>query len=162
MRPAPPRKQAGFSYIVLLIMIAIIGVMSAGMLSAGSVMQRRSAEDELLFIGKQFQIALRSYSEATPMGSQPYPAKLTDLLKDPRFPMPRRHLRKLYADPLTGSTDWGLINAPGGGIFGVYSRSDDTPIRISGFEEQFAHFEGATRYSEWVFSGERTAGKMGQ
>lgn len=147
--------QSGFSYIGLLIAIMVFGVMSAATLSAGSTMQRRAAEDELLFIGEQFQAAFRSYYDASPTGSRTYPAQLSDLLRDTRFPVTRRHLRKLYADPLTGTTDWGTIDAPGGGIFGVYSRSEETPIRVSGFAPNFSRFEGAQKYSGWVFSAEQ-------
>lgn len=143
--------QEGFSYIGLLIMIMIFGAISAAALSAGSVMQRRAAEEELLFIGEQFQSAFKTYYDASPNGIRPYPTQLSDLLLDPRFPVTRRHLRKIYADPLTGTTDWGIVDAPGGGILGVYSRSAEKPIHISGFSDNFARFEGATKYSEWVF-----------
>lgn len=149
-----PSPQSGFSYIGLLILVAIIGAMSAATLSAGSAMQRRQAEEELLFIGEQFQAAFTSYYNATPTGMQRYPTQLDDLLRDPRFPVVRRHLRKLYTDPLTGSADWGTVAAPSGGILGVYSRSEETPIRVSGFADNFAQFDGARAYSDWVFSGE--------
>jgi type II secretory pathway pseudopilin PulG len=154
MRRTSRDRQRGFSYIGLLIVILIVGVMSAAALSSGSVMQRRAAEDELLFIGEQFQSAFKAYADATPPGARRYPAQLGDLLRDPRLPVTRRYLRKLYRDPLTGQAEWGVVEAPGGGLFGVYSRSDETPIRVAGFEDWFARFEGATKYSDWVFSGE--------
>lgn len=145
-------SQNGFSYIGLLIMIMIIGAASASILTSGSAMQRKGAEDELLFIGEQFQVALRSYYDATPVGTRPYPSQLGDLLRDPRFPTVRRHLRKIYADPLTGNNDWGIVEAPGGGIVGVYSRSTEAPIRTAGFGDNLAAFEGATKYTDWVFA----------
>lgn len=150
-----PRYQDGFSYIGLLIMIMIVSAMSAAALSAGSMMQRRAAEEELLFIGAQFQSAFKAYYDSTPNGSRPYPAQLSDLLRDPRFPVTRRHLRKIYVDPLTGTADWGVVEAPGGGIFGVYSQSTETPIRVSGFSDHFARFEGAKKYAAWVFSADQ-------
>lgn len=149
------QHQNGFSYIGLLIMIMVIGAVSAATLTTGSAMQRRAAEEELLFIGGQFESALKAYYDASPNGIRPYPQQLSDLLKDPRFPVTRRHLRKIYADPLTGSVEWGTINAPEGGILGIYSRSAETPIRASGFDNNFARFEGAKTYSEWVFSGKQ-------
>ncbi|MFZ2853242.1 MAG: type II secretion system protein, partial [Rhodocyclaceae bacterium] len=145
----------------LLIMIMIIGAISAATLTAGSAMQRRAAEEELLFIGRQFQSAFKAYYDASPNGIRPYPPQLSDLLKDPRFPVTRRHLRKIYADPLTGTTDWGTVEAPGGGILGVYSRSAETPIRVSGFGENFAQFEGTKKYSEWVFSADQPHAPIG-
>lgn len=147
------RREKGFSYIGLLILIMIIGAISASALSAGAAMQRRAAEDELLFIGAQFQDAFKAYADSTPLGARSYPTQLSDLLRDPRLPVTRRYLRKIYTDPLTGSADWGIVEAPGGGILGVYSRSEETPIRVAGFEERFALFEGATKYSGWVFAG---------
>jgi len=147
-------KQHGFSYVGLLILLMIIGAMSAATLTMGVAMQRRAAEDELLFIGDQFRMALNAYANASPPGAPRHPAKLSDLLRDPRFPGIRRHLRQLYVDPMTGRADWGTVVAPQGGILGVYSRSMETPIRVSGFTDHFAHFDGAKTYAEWVFMGD--------
>jgi len=55
---------------------------------------------------------------------------------------------------MTGRADWGTVVAPQGGILGVYSRSTETPIRVSGFSGRFAHFDGAKTYAEWVFMGD--------
>ena len=148
----PP--QRGFTYIGLLILILLIAGVSAATLSTGAAMQRREAEEELLFIGEQFQRALKSYAEATPMGQLRYPREISELLRDPRYPSPRRHLRKLFVDPLTGSAQWGTVSAPEGGILGVYSLSTETPIRMMGFPDNLAHLESKTRYSDWVFLGE--------
>lgn len=145
-------RQAGFTYIGLLIFIAILGLVATATVAAGSVMQRRMAEDELLFIGSQFQAAFKTYYETSPPGQRPYPSSLSDLIRDPRYAGIRRHLRKIYADPLTGREEWGTIEAPGGGVMGVYSLSAETPIRVSGFEPEFAAFDGKKKYSEWVFT----------
>ena len=47
--------------------------------------------------------------------------------------MPVRHLRRLYKEPITGQDEWGLVEAPGGGVMGVYSRSEDEPIKTGNF-----------------------------
>lgn len=151
-RARRPSRQGGFSYLALLIAVAIVGTLGAGAVTAGAALQRRAAEDELLFVGAQFQQAFKTFYEATPTGARPYPSQLNDLLRDPRYPMPRRHLRKVYADPLTGQAKWGFIEAPGGGIMGVYSLSEETPIRVAGFPGELAHLEGKSRYAEWTFS----------
>jgi hypothetical protein len=91
-----------------------------------------------------------------PRGGSRHPAQLGDLLLDPRYPGIRRHLRKLYADPMTGRPDWGTVAAPDGGIMGVFSRSTETPIRVSGFAENFTNFERARAYSDWVFLGDES------
>lgn len=145
-------RNTGFTYLGLLIFIAILGMVAAATVTAGSAMQRRTQEDELLRIGSQFQAAFKTYYESSPMGQRPYPLELVDLVRDPRYPGVRRHLRRIYTDPLTGRAEWGIIKAPEGGIMGIYSLSNETPIRISGFDSEFAAFEGKQKYSEWVFT----------
>lgn len=145
-------SERGFTYLGLLILVAIIGIASATSLQAGAALQRRAAEEELLDIGMAFRNALISYANATPMGQKRAPSSLQDLLKDPRYPNPRRHLRKLYADPLTGKEEWGVIEAQdGGGIIGVYSLSNARPIKTGNFEAVFQGFAGKTSYREWRF-----------
>ena len=126
------RSERGFSYIGLMILIAILSVSAAAAIQVGSITQRREAEEELLAVGLEFKAAVRSYFESTPVGTpSAAPRTLNDLLKDPRFPAPKRHLRKIYNDPLTGSADWGIVRSADGGILGVYSLAPGTPIRRS-------------------------------
>ncbi|HEX5125129.1 MAG TPA: type II secretion system protein [Rhodocyclaceae bacterium] len=145
-------RSSGFAYIALLILLAIVGLAAAATVQVGSIAQRRQAEDELLFVGLAFKTAIRSYYEATPVGTpSTAPRRLEDLLKDPRFPYPKRYLRQIYIDPLTGTRNWGLIKSGDGGVLGVYSLSKATPIRIANFPDEFFHFAGKTKYSDWVF-----------
>jgi type II secretory pathway pseudopilin PulG len=146
------RNSGGFTYVGLLILVSVIGVASAATCGLGAVVQRREAEEELVRIGAEFQAALISYASATPAGNQPAPHTLQDLLRDPRHSEARRHLRKLYADPITGKEEWGLIEVTDGtGIIGVYSLSDAKPIKQSNFNRAFEHFEGAKSYRDWTF-----------
>src|SRR5688500_9616590 len=123
---APPRamsagrvkKQTGFTYIGLLIFIAIAGLGLAAYAEIASTATQREKEAELLFRGNQFQAAIASYYKK----ESRYPQSLEQLLEDKRFPMPVRHLRRLYRDPMTGEADWGLLEAPGGGVMGVVSK----------------------------------------
>ena len=66
----------------------------------GPTAAQREREQELLFVGSQFRNAFMSYYGATPAG-RALPAFLEDLVEDNRFPVPRRHLRRVYADPMT-------------------------------------------------------------
>ena len=146
------RRAAGFTYLGLLIVIVIISIASVATLQVGAIAQRRGAEDELLAIGAEFQRALISYSNATPSGQRRTPTSLQELLKDPRYPNPRRHLRQLYTDPITGTAEWGIIPMPdGSGIAGIYSLSDAKPIKIGHFDIEFKEFEGKTSYRDWHF-----------
>ncbi len=148
----PYRAGHGFAFLSLLITIAIIGVVAAATLQLGSILQRRAAEEELLSIGAEFRHALMSYSDATPIGQSPAPPTLQALLKDQRYPNTRRHLRKLYFDPLTGRQQWGtLMSIDGKGIVGIYSLSTGKPIKIGEFEPQFMGFANKTSYKDWVF-----------
>ena len=65
--------------------------------------------------------------------------------------MPVRHLRKLYRDPITGEEEWGLVEAPGGGVMGVYSRSEDAPVKSGNFSPKNQEFNDQPRYSDWKF-----------
>jgi hypothetical protein len=76
---------------------------------------------------------------------------MDDLILDKRFPTPQHHLRRPYADPLTGKPEWGYMTAPGGGFMGVHSLSNAAPIKTAGFAHKDRTFRGATTYQEWRF-----------
>jgi type II secretory pathway pseudopilin PulG len=154
-------NSRGFSYLGLLILLVILSITTAASLQLGAIMTRRSAEQELLAIGQEFRDALSSYAAATPDGQPSAPQSLQDLLKDPRFPNVRRHLRKLYTDPITGKDEWGTVTVAsplasesrvvGAGIVGIYSLSTLTPVKLGNFDAPFQSFEGKTSYAEWQF-----------
>jgi type II secretory pathway pseudopilin PulG len=153
MQNYPPARFAvtGFTYIALLFLIVIMGVVLA---SAGEVWHtavQREKEQELLFVGDQFRSAIDRYARHTPPGSGRFPMNLEDLLKDPRSPDTRRYLRKVYNDPITGSSNWGLLKGPGGEIFGVYSLSEGEPVKKRNFSFADTSFEDKMKYADWVF-----------
>ncbi|MDI3292681.1 type II secretion system protein [Janthinobacterium tructae] len=149
---ARAHRQRGFTYLGLIILVAILGLVGAAGLKMGSLLQRQAAEQELLDIGAQFSDALYSYAAATPPGQPQQPPTLSALLRDPRVPQLRRHLRKLYVDPITGRAEWGLLYQPGSnGIIGVHSLSPAAALKVGNFEARFAGFDGRARLSEWHF-----------
>ena len=137
----------GFTYVGFLIFIAIAGAGLAAFGEMASHAAQREKEAELIFRGDAFRDAIASYYK----NQQRYPTALAELLEDKRFPMPVRHLRKLYNDPMTGEPDWVVVEAPGGGIMGVHSRSTDAPIKTGNFSLKNAEFEAAQSYAEWKF-----------
>ncbi len=148
-------RQHGFTYVSVVILVAIIGLVGATSLRLGTTMQRAAAEQALLDIGMEYSNALASYAAATPEGQPNYPKSFAELLKDPRFPQLRRHLRRVYVDPMTGKAEWGLVKAnENGGILAIYSLSKATPIKIGNFPPRFVAFEGKTSLADWKFSGE--------
>ena len=144
-------REWGFTYIGLLVFIAIMGAVLAAAGEIWHTAQKREKERELLFVGNQFRLALNQFYRRTPGQARRYPLRLEELLEDPRYPGMHRYLRKIYLDPMTGRTEWGLIRGPGGEIFGIHSLSEDAPLKKSNFRLADRNFEGKTKYSEWIF-----------
>ena len=151
-KPMHLKKQSGFTYLAILFAIAIAGVVLAETGINWSQAGQREKERELLFVGNQFRQAIALYYERTPGAAKSYPAKLEELLADGRYNPPQHYLRKLYRDPVTNLQKWGVIIAPEGGIMGVHSLSNAQPVKVAGFCYLDRSFEGAGKYSEWVFS----------
>jgi type II secretory pathway pseudopilin PulG len=141
--------QKGFTYLGVMIIVAVMGMGLAAFGTIYSQTAQRDKEAELLFVGEQFRQAIGSYYRMGPGGQ--YPKKLEDLVEDKRFPMPVRHLRRIYADPITGSIDWGIVETPDkAGIMGVFSRSEDKPIKSGNFSPA-QEFDDAENYTKWTF-----------
>ena len=103
-------------------------------------------------MGHQLRGAIARYYETQVSGGKSeYPVSLDDLLLDNRFPGIRRHLRKVFIDPMTSKPEWGLMRV-GGRIVGVYSLSETMPIKQDRFEAEDMAFRGKAKYSEWVFT----------
>lgn len=145
-------REGGFTFIGLMFAVAIMGIALAGVGVLWQMEGRREKEKELLFIGEQYRKAISSYHEKSPGGAKLFPEKLEDLLQDNRFPRPIRHLRRLYADPMTADGKWELIRQEGR-IIGVASFSRQVPIKIAGFPKEFEDFESAASYADWRFIG---------
>ncbi len=143
--------ERGFRYLWMLFAGALSGIVLA---SAGQIWQtetRREKEVELLFTGEQFRQAIGSYYENSPGMPKRYPDSLEKLRADDRFPIVRRHLRKIFLDPMTGRAEWGLIRKPGIGIVGVHSLSVQKPFKRANFHERYATFADAVSYQGWEF-----------
>jgi type II secretory pathway pseudopilin PulG len=139
-------RQRGFTYVGLLIAIAIIG---AGLAAVGQVWHttlKHEREKELLFVGNQFRQGINGYFKA----NNRYPSRLEELLLDDRSQVIRRHLRKMFVDPMTGLAEWGVVKSDNV-VIGVYSLSEDEPLKKSRFAARDADFENKSKYSEWIF-----------
>jgi type II secretory pathway pseudopilin PulG len=148
----PRRDQAGFTYLGLIIFVFIVGLVGAATLKVGALLQRAALENELLETGAPFSAALTSYARDTPRGQPAQPSSLQELLRDERFPSPRRHLRKIFVDPITGTAEWGIVTAgPGGRILGVHSLSQARPFKQANFDRRFPNFGSQERLSDWKF-----------
>jgi type II secretory pathway pseudopilin PulG len=145
------RAQRGFTYVGLLLAVALAGVALAAAGTLWGTAAKRDKEAELLFVGDQFRRAIGSYYDGTP-GAKRYPLKLEDLLEDKRLAATRRHLRRIYADPMTGKADWELVRLADGAIVGVHSRSGASPMKVGNFGPRDESFADAKSYREWVFA----------
>lgn len=119
----PPRAPncAGFTYLWLLFVVAVMGM---GVVSVSQLWVNVAEHDNAVqraWAGAQFIRAVGSYYHAVP-DARAYPPSLDALLEDRRFAVPRRHLREVYRDPGSGQGEWTVISAAGGGIKGVQSR----------------------------------------
>lgn len=135
--------QEGFTYLAVMLFIALTGLGLATVAESWSHNRQREKETELLWVGNQFIQAIGLYYERSPGTAKQFPQSLEDLLEDRRFLTKQRYLRRIYVDPMTGKADWELIQAPGGGIMGVRSRSALRPL---------GRMVRGSSYSEWAFS----------
>lgn len=145
------RQQRGFTYLVVLFAVTIIGAVLASTAVVWHALVQREKEQELLFIGHAYRQAITQYYESTPGTAKQFPKALEDLLEDKRQTRLTRYLRKLYRDPMTASKEWGLVKGPDASIIGVYSLSARTPIKSAGFDEVDREFVGAASYVDWKF-----------
>lgn len=146
------RRQQGFTYLGLLLSVVLMGTALAAAGTVWSVHAQREREAELLFAGDQIRVAITRFYEQVPLGQQHrFPRSIDELLHDRRWPSLRRHLRRPYLDPMTGSADWGIVRAPDGGILGVHSRSQAVPRKRHGFGRFYTAFEDAATLADWRF-----------
>lgn len=148
---AESNKSHGYILIGLLVLIIVSGFGLAQVGAKWSDARKREREQELLKVGHIIRNAIGRYYQQTPGVIKQYPPNLEALLKDNRFAEPKRYLRKLYLDPITQNEGWGIVEAPSGGVMGVYSLSDKTPIKIRNFRPIYQHFENRRYYGEWYF-----------
>ena len=152
VRFAPRRAQQGLVLLTVLVFILVTTLASSSLVVVYKTQMQREKEDQLLFAGAQFRRAIASYYNTVPPGgARALPQSLEVLLDDHRFPRPIQHLRRIYADPMTGRPDWYLIR-DSSGIVGVRSQSSQSTLKKKGFGKGDEHLEGKELYSDWTFS----------
>lgn len=146
------RACRGFTYLGVLFAVFFIGVALAATGTVWQQTRQREKENELLFIGAQFRQALEAYYQNPPAGkARKFPQTLEQLLRDERFPDVRRYLRRIYRDPMTGEAEWGLLRGADQSIVGLYSLSQDEPLKKDNFDSGNELFAGKRHYAEWQF-----------
>ena len=142
--------QSGVMLLALMIFMAIVGIVVTKTAEVWSTTLAREREQELLFVGDQYRQAIERYYYATPGSAKALPATLEDLAQDDRFPKSQRHLRQTYLDPMQGGDAWGVVRQ-GSRIVGVYSLSEQKPMKKSGFDPRYSEFSSAQTYRGWRF-----------
>jgi type II secretory pathway pseudopilin PulG len=143
----------------LIALLIVIAAMGAALGAGGTLwhqVQMREKERELLFAGMQIRNAIAHYYNGI-AGRPAYPPTLEALLLDERAPGVKRHLRRIYRDPLSNTLQWGLLTAPGGGIMGVYSLAPGVPIKSANFPAALGWAGTEEKremrsYADWQFS----------
>jgi type II secretory pathway pseudopilin PulG len=143
------RSARGFTYLGLLFVVVLIGLVLSAAGEVASTASQRERETQLLWIGHEYQAAIGCYWSH----KRVYPQTLQELLGDaPDAPVQVRCLRRLYPDPMTNVPDWLLVPAPSGGIMGVASSSTRAPLKTGHFDEVDQLFVNATSYKDWQFN----------
>lgn len=150
MRPLSNRR--GVALLAVLVAATLFGLVAGIAGSTWQTVRQQAREADLLWKGGQIRKAIKNYYALSHgQGTQKvYPSSLESLVRDPRFIETRRHLRRLYRDPMTGA-DWVLIKGPDGRIKGVRSSSRLTPFKQDGFSAENGALAGKQSYQEWLF-----------
>lgn len=146
------RNRSGFSYLGVLILVAVMSITMIGTGRYWSTIVKRELEAELLYRGDRIRQAIASYYNNPPGGqNKTYPRQFSDLLKDPRYPGVKRHLRKWYTDPMNRGKDWVYILDASQRLKGVHSAHEGKPLKTGNFLKDYSEFEQAQTYADWTF-----------
>src|SRR5471030_3556272 len=144
-------RERGFSYLIVMFLVAAVSIISVRALRNTMTTERREKEAQLLLVGQVYRTAIVNYYQNSPGSNKTYPPELSALLLDQRSTRISRPLRKLFRDPITGSTDWGVVRSDSGGVMGVYSLSTQLPFKKNGFPPELGSFVNAASYQQWRF-----------
>ena len=145
--PIGKQHQHGSVFMAMLVTVAVVAVMLMEVGTLWSSVLQRERELELLARGNEIRRAIGLYYRE----GNSFPKTLEDLVLDRRQPTTRRYLRKVYDDPLTGTSEWGVVEGPGETIMGVFSKAKGTPFKQGNFIAANQNFTGQGSYQGWVF-----------
>ncbi len=143
------RGERGFTYLGLLAVVVLIGIMLAAAGQVASTTAQRERETQLLWVGHEYRAAIGRFWNQ----NRRLPQALQELLgAGADAPIQVRYLRQIYRDPMTNAVDWVLLPAPGGGIMGVASSSKRAPLKTGNFDDADQDFKDAKTYGDWQFT----------
>jgi type II secretory pathway pseudopilin PulG len=172
-------RSGGFTYLGLLALIVLIGLMLARAAEVWTVAAQRDREQELLWAGHEYREAIGRFVAR----NHHYPATLQELVGETSAnadssagntgdgpatapgvlgALGFRALRQLYRDPMTNSTDWDTVPSADGRIMGVVSKSKLRPLKRAGFDDADLTFADADTYGSWQFIYQPPAWQRGR
>src|SRR5207245_983626 len=102
-------SESGYALLLVFAMAAAVAIMLYIELPRVAFELQRNKEQLLIERGEQYQRAIQLYFRKF----KKYPARLEELESTNNI----RFLRRRYADPMTGKTEWRLIHIGPGGVF---------------------------------------------
>jgi len=111
--------QGGFTYLWVLVAVAISGIGLAATAEVWMTSGRRARLDQADWAGAQYAQAIGSYYELSPGNGKVYPDTVEVLLEDRRGAITRRHLRSAYRNPFAADGQWELVRGGDARIRGV-------------------------------------------
>ena len=156
---------------MVIMVVAVMAIMMAAAVEIASFQAQREKEAELIFRGQQYVEGIRLYRQKYGR----YPMRMKELWEaNPKV------LRRKWADPITGSEEWGLVfvgqqgqelggRAAGGGapqatptgtpVFGGGAAGGGGGEKVGPIigvhslsqATSIKIYEGRTRYDEWKF-----------
>jgi general secretion pathway protein G len=138
-------KEAGFTLLELIVAVTILLILTSMALPLARVTVKREKEKQLRQALWEMRDAIDRYKDAAERGGfqikvdiYGYPPTLDELVKGVDVQGKKlRFLRRIPADPMTGTTDWGMhsmqddpdSNSWGGqNVFDVYTKSERTGL----------------------------------
>jgi len=152
-RPIRKKGERGLTFVELIVTVAILAILAAGVAPVARFKVKRDKERELRYDLWTMRDAIDKYKDAADKGafqtkvdSQNYPPDLETLVTGVDVQGKKvRFLRHIPVDPMTGKADWGLRSMQddpdsdsygGQSVFDVHSKSLGTAL-------------DGTKYSEW-------------
>lgn len=158
--PSPFRRQAGFTFIELLVVTTILIILASAAMPLAKVTVQRQREVELRRGLREMRTAIDKFKDAVDLGqiasidvragSEGYPPDLETLVEgvsvaNDASGRKLKFLRKIPIDPMTNSTEWGLRSYQdkpdssswgGQNVYDVFTKSTGTGL-------------DGTKYRDW-------------
>jgi len=160
LAPRTPHRDAGYTFVELMVVATIIMILASAILPLAKVTAQRTREAELHHALREMRTAIDKYKDAADLGqigsldlklgSENYPPDLQTLVDgvtaaNDATGRKLKFLRRIPVDPMTRSTEWGLRSYQdkpdadrwgGQNVFDVHTTFDGTAL-------------DGTKYKDW-------------